>query len=173
MEICIICEKPADKNFSEITIQKLTENLQRFDDENLLNSDIKSRLLSNGRQHLEETLRNGSYKYHKTCYDSFNETKFQRAMRSKKRKLSIEGEPSRSTRTKCSSSVAFAEELCMFCGGPEIIDHRRQHNSNPLHAAAGHFKSTGHVEDFTEKMKDMASKMGDTKILNLLSEYKS
>lgn len=170
MNVCIICETPADKTFTEKTIEKFVHNLQQFESANLLKDDIKVRLLSNGKEQLVENLRGGLYSYHKSCYDSFNESKFQRAISAKKRKLSNEDEPYTSTRAKVPSTISFGDEVCMYCDQPAVKDKKHPQYNNPLCAAAAKQKSSKYVDNFTQGIRKMALEMGDTKIMKLLGE---
>ena len=165
MNKCVICEKPGDKTFTEQTIKTLADNLEKFKNANLL------KLFSDSKEALIELLRLGGYKYHKTCYASFHESKLNIKIEylNRKRKFSDE-EHLISTRSKCPQTVRLKEFLCMFCDGPEIKDTKRPKNNKPLHAAASKQISSSYVGDFTDNIKKMVEKIDDKKILNILSK---
>ena len=78
------------------------------------------------------------------------------------------GKKSRPTRSQCSSSISFGEEYCMYCELPAKDDIRHPENNNPLHAAASKHIASEYVGSFTDNVREMATKLGDTKVLNVL-----
>ena len=61
-------------------------------------------------------------------------------------------------------------ELCMYCGGESYHDTKHPDKDQPLHAAASRSVSGKYVDEFTNNMRMMAAKLGDTKILNIVSQ---
>ena len=115
-----------------------------------------------------ERLKSRGFKLHKQCYDRFNDSKLNRARSTRKRKKSSEGESGRVTRGQCPPSVLSKEQLCMYCGKPPRVDPKHYGNNVPLHAAAGKLIASEYVDTFTESLRTMAAKLGDTKLQNLL-----
>ena len=72
------------------------------------------------------------------------------------------------TRAQASKSVSFGSEVCLFCEKPDQCDRRKPQLNNRLHAAASREVSSQYVDDFTSKMRQMAAKLEDSRILSLL-----
>ena len=166
VNLCVVCEEgETDRLVTSNLAEKLVTHLHKFWLRDLLSQDLKDRLLKNGKKNLENTLKSGKFKIHKSCYDRFNPSKLKRYTSAKKRK--IEGESSRNTRSHFSPTEQF-EELCMYCGKPASKDPKHADKSNPLHAAAGRKACVNYVDEFTSNVRHMATKLGDTKVLSLL-----
>ena len=165
---CVICKERADKDITEYTAVALAKQLKKIDDDGVLSAELKDRLLRKGESYLVTVLKSGGFKLHKRCYDRFNDSKLNRAKSAGKRKKSNEGESSRVTRAQCTPSVVFGEQLCMYCGKSALVDPKHCENSVPLHAAGGKHISSEYVDTFTESLRTMAAKLGDTKLQNLL-----
>ena len=56
----------------------------------------------------------------------------------------------------------------MYCGKGARVNPKHCENNVPLHAAGGKHISSEYVDTFTESLRTMAAKLGDTKLQNLL-----
>lgn len=138
-----------------------------------LSQDILERLLAHAN--LKEFLESKPVVIHKSCYDSFNEQKYQRAIR-RKRSSSDEScdlvntQPVK-TRNQSGPPIEIGQQLCMHCGEPDKFDPKHPHRNKhmKLLAAAGKASSPDHVKEMTEETKMMASVIGDTKLLAQLT----
>ena len=135
-----------------------------------LSSDLSERLLS---VDVESLLKSKHFVVHKGCYDDYNKRQLERA-RSKRRKVSLEGQGSpdlivRTRQQSSASSISLGEEVCMFCGERDMYDPKRPTSYKmKLQAAAGKKMSSQYVKDFTTKLRNMAAKLDDSRILSLL-----
>ena len=84
---------------------------------------------------MAKRLREGSFVIHKSCYDRFKESKRNRALSTKIRNSTEEGQ-SRGTRSQCPKLISFGDEKCMHCGKPEFVDERHKENNLSLYVAA-------------------------------------
>ena len=110
----------------------------------------------------------GTFNIHKSCYDKFNESKRKRANSAKKRKSTEDEAAGVVTRGQCPTTISFGDELCMHCGSPAFVDPKHKENNVPLHAAARKKIKRGYVDEFTDNLRKMATKLGDTNILTQL-----
>ena len=174
--LCVVCEDTEDtenlKQLSDKLAENLATNLSAFnqnnvlDQERQLNAKLTERLQNNGHADLEKALKGRNYEIHKRCYDKFNPSHLNRAINNPQ-KTKKDGDSSRTTRSQCPPLERFVN-LCMYCGGPGKDDPKHPSRSNPLHAAAAHQKSSSHVDEFTESVRQMATKLGEIKVLNVL-----
>ena len=169
---CVICCKGSNlKDVSETLADNLATNLEKFNDKNIWDpkNDVNERLkevLNSGTENLKRELKRRNYEVHKSCYDKFNKSHFERATLAKKRKS---GESSiTTTRSKCPTPAERFVEQCMYCGELAKDDPKHPERSNPLHAAASLKKDSSYVNEFTNRTREMATELGDIKVLNVL-----
>lgn len=163
-------QEPGGRDITAVTAPKLIDQVKLFEESGLIINDVDLNLSQRLSAVNAATLQDG-YKIHKTCYDRYNNNHFDRAMdRKRKRELDLADHETvgANTRAKAGPSLAFGAELCFYCGGPAIENHRRKDKSEPLYAAAGKGKSAKHVKDFTDNLEMMAKVLNDGRILRLL-----
>ena len=80
-----------------------------------------------------------------------------RALSIKKRKSTEEGQ-SRESRIQCPKLIPFADEKCMHCRKPELVDEKHKENNLPLHVAERKKPKREYVDKFTVTLRQMASK---------------
>ena len=139
-----------------------------------LSQDILERLLTH--TNLKEFLLSKPFAIHKSCRNSFNEQKYERAIR-RKRSSSDEScdhfntQAKIITRNQSGPSIEMGQQLCMHCGEPDKYDPRHPHRNKhmQLRAAASKNSSPEHVQEMTEETKKMATVIGDTKLLAQLT----
>ena len=115
---------------------------------------------------LKTKLRATNYNIHKKCYNNYNSTKLNRKIAAKNKKAATA--LTRNTRNSHESVKRFALE-CMYCEKPDTDSVKHPNKANQLHAAAAHKMDAKYVNEFTETIKAMAAQLGDTKLLNKLS----
>ena len=59
----------------------------------------------------------------------------------------------------------------MYIAKPDTDSTRHPNKENQIHAAARHKTDAKYVSEFTETIRAMAVQLGDTKLLNKLSNY--
>ena len=59
----------------------------------------------------------------------------------------------------------------MYIAKPDTDSTRHPNKENQIHAAARHKTDAKYVNEFTETIRAMAVQLGDTKLLNKLSNY--
>ena len=59
----------------------------------------------------------------------------------------------------------------MYIAKPDADSTRHPNKENQIHAAARHKTDAKYVNEFTETIRAMAVQLGDTKLLNKLSNY--
>ena len=160
---------------SDDTAEKLARRLHEFNAADLLVSDrdleVKGRLLIYDEHSLSQLLKSRRFKIHKGCYDRYNKTRFDKALGVKRKRIDREeARLSRtiSTRAQSSPTVSFKEMLCMFCGGRQCIDKKHPERSKLLHAAASWKVLHPNVQEFSDNLRMMASKLQDSAVLTML-----
>ena len=108
-------------------------------------------------------------KVHKSCYDKYNNSKYDRAVRSRSKRLSADstqelGPPKTRQRSGTDEHACFGEEKCMFCDEMDTFDEKYG-VGDKLHAAAGKHSSGTYVDDFTRDLRKMGAALGDTNLL--------
>ena len=96
---CVICRDLGGKPITNVTSSILVSQVKVFDNDCLLNLELKKTLLEKGKAFLAKRLREDSFVIHKPCHDRFNESKRTRTLSTKTRK-SKEEEPSRGNRSQ-------------------------------------------------------------------------
>ena len=171
--LCVVCEDRENlKTLSDTLAENLATNLSAFNMNNVLgqerqvNAKLTERLQNNGQADLEKALKGHNYQIHKRCYDKFNSSHLNRAINTAK-KSKKDGDTSITTRSQCPPVEKFVE-FCMYCGGPGKDDPKHTSRFNPLHAAAADKASSSYVDDFTKTVRQMATELGEIKVLNVL-----
>ena len=102
---------------------------------------------------------------HKKCYDNYNSTKLNRKIA--KNKIAAIASTCK-IRSSHEPVKRFALE-CMYCKKPDTNSAKHPNKANQLHAAAAHKTGAKYVNEFTEIIRAMSTQLGDTKLLNKLS----
>ena len=162
---CLICQKSDVKDLN-ISL-KLVANLGKFRDEKVLDETINEKVL--GALHageLKTKLTATNYNIHKKGYDNYNSTKLKQKIAAKNKKAAT---PSTcNTRNSHEPVKRFALE-CMYCEKPDTDSAKHPNKANQLHAAAANKTDLKYVKEFTETISATAAQLGDTKLLNKLS----
>ena len=165
---CIICQKSENVKDLNISVaDNLVANLGKFWDENVLGDTINEKVLEALHAgELKTKLRATNYNIHKKCYNNYNNTKLNQKIAAKNKKAATA--LTRNTRNSHEPVKRFALE-CMYCEKPDTDSAKHLNKANQLHAAAAHKMDAKYVNEFTETIKTMAAQVGDTKLLNKLS----
>ena len=155
---------------TDITGPKLAEQLIKFGElQDYLPDDLVNRLLSIDLKNFISST--PGLKAHKSCYDKYNNSKYDRAVHSRSKRSSADstqelGPPRTRQKSGTDKHVCFGEEKCMFCDEADTFDEKHgRHVSNKLHAAAGKQSSGTYVDDFTRDLRKMAAALRDTNLL--------
>ena len=157
---CLICQKSDVKDLN-ISL-KLVANLGKFRDEKVLDETINEKVL--GALHaggLKTKLTATNYNIHKKGYDNYNSTKLNQKIAAKNKKAA--------TSSTCNTRNSH-EPVKRFALEKSDTDSAKHPNKvNQLHAAAANKTDAKYVKEFTETIRAMAAQLGDTKLLNKLS----
>ena len=155
---------------TDVTGPKLAEQLIKFGElKDYLPNDLVKRLLSIDLKNFISTT--PGLKAHKSCYDKYNNSKYDRAVRSRSKRLSSDsiqglGPPRTRQKSGIDEHACFGEEKCMFCDKADTFDEKHGRNvGDKLHAAAGKQSSGTYVDDFTRELRKMGAALGDTNLL--------
>lgn len=151
-----------------MTRAKLAMQLIKFyQTKGLLSDDLLKRFetLMSDPQKLEQFFLKHNSVYHKICYDSFNDSHYERALRALSRRKRLSDEdihghhtPDGPPRTRRKSDkLHLGDAVCFICGKPETTDKKHPDRIDKLHAAAAKSASAEHVAEFTENLRLMAS----------------
>ena len=169
LQNCVLCENSDGvMKLTESLANNLATNLANFKKHDVLDNSLngKVREAVTTEAHLQKKLKARSYNIHKRCYDKFNNSHLQKKISSKKRKIDS-ASPSCSTRSSTEPDHMFAEE-CMYCGEPDKYDPKHPDKTKQLRAAAGRGRNSSYVDDFTDRVRNMATELGDIKLLKEL-----
>ena len=103
---------------------------------------------------------------HKKCYDNYNSTKLNRKIAAKNKIAAIAS--TCKIRSSHEPVKRFALE-CMYCKKTDTNSAKHPNKANQLHAAVAHKTGAKYVNEFTETIRAMSTQLGDTKLLNKLS----
>ena len=157
---CLICQKSDVKDLN-ISL-KLVANLGKFRDEKVLDETINEKVL--GALHaggLKTKLTATNYNIHKKGYDNYSSTKLNQKIAAKNKKAATSS--TCNTRNSHEPVKRFAVEK------PDTDSAKHPNKVNQLHAAAANKTDAKYVKEFTETIRAMAAQLGDTKLLNKLS----
>ena len=165
---CIICRKSDDvKDLSISLADKLVDNLGKFRDENVLDDTINEKLLEASHAgELRTKLTAMNYNIHKKYYDNYNSAKLNRKITGKNKKAATT--LTCNTRSSHESVKRLALD-CIYREKTDINSANDPNKANQLHATAGQKTDAKYVNEFTETIRAMAAQLGDTKLLNKLS----
>ena len=165
---CFICQKKNKNELkdSEDLLGKLSINLLTFWRHGRLdlNWEAIADLDENGEPNFYDSLVKNKAKFHRNCGKKYDNQKVQRLLdKSANESLNeSKDEFNQSISTRSSQpKKEFASLFCAICSENDSGDN--------LHAA-GSLKSKYEIAQLTEKWKEMATKVGNTFLLCLLSE---
>ena len=109
--------------------------------------------------------------YHKSCKDKYNQRMHQRLLdkieKAKKRLLETREESQRPSKLRRSSeNRTLVDKNCLFCSNDETFEILHAAGTKDATSTKVNHK---HVEDFTEKLKTMASYLQETNVLAKLT----
>ena len=166
---CCICQLRTKESLRSTTqgYVALSKFLPLFAELNELGFDI-SRLDTPGHT-LQESLVKNHAVYHHNCRVKYDQARLNRAInRAKKRS---ESKPSSELHNPCKrlrkdGDSASHEIFCCFCREEDIESNLRA--AGTFHASTSK-TNVVHVENITQKWKEMATKIGDDHLIRILS----